>query len=129
VDKERYNQIKTAVTLGVGLIMIYEALRTSNYILGMVTVLVGMLTLYVARTRVDEVLYDERTRLIREKAASRTLGLMAVAMGAGGLMLIEASYRGFAEFRQTGYVLAYLASFTLWIYMLFSWYYRRQMGG
>lgn len=128
MDKKRYNQVRAAVAAGIGIVMAYSVMR-SSWALAMVSVLLAMAVLYAAKQRVDEVLYDERTRLIREKAATTTLGIVTVAMAAGGLLLVEASFRGYTAYRDLGYLLAFAANVILGVNAFFNWYYKNQMGG
>jgi uncharacterized membrane protein len=96
-------------------------------LLGAVTL--GMVVLYVARQRVHEVQVDERTSLIRQKAAATTLGITTVLMAAAGILLIFASRQGLVDLEQLGYTLAFQANIILGINALLAWHYRNQMGG
>ena len=127
MDKERYNRIKTVVVIAIGIVVAFGAVRHS-WGLPLVTVLLGIVMIYTIGRQVTDVLHDERTVAIRNKAASRTLGYVTALTGLMGIVLVELSYRGFTEYRNVGYAFAYQANVILGVYALFVWYYGRQMG-
>ena len=127
MDKERYNRIKTVVVIAIGIVVAFGAVRHS-WGLSLVTVLLGIVMIYTIGRQVTDVLHDERTVAIRNKAASRTLGYVTALTGLMGIVLVELSYRGFTEYRNVGYAFAYQANVILGVYALFVWYYGRQMG-
>jgi len=127
MDKERYNRIKTVVVIAIGIVVAFGAVRHS-WGLPLVTVLLGIVMIYTIGRQVTDVLHDERTVAIRNKAASRTLGYVTALTGLMGITLVELSYRGFPEYRNVGYAFAYQANVILGVYALFVWYYGRQMG-
>ena len=127
MDKEKYNRIKTIVVVVIGVVVAFGAVRHS-WALPMVTVLLGIVMIYTIGRQVTDVLHDERTVAIRNKAASRTLGYVTALTGLMGIVLVELSYRGFTEYRNVGYAFAYQANVILGVYALFVWYYGRQMG-
>ena len=128
MDKERYNRVKQAVTAAIGLGTAFGVLRQS-YTIPLATITLGILALYILRNQVKEVLHDERTMMIQQKAASWTLGYVTAFTGLLGIGLVELSFHGFTEFRNIGYAFAYQANIVLALYAFFTWYYRRQMGG
>ncbi len=128
MDKETYNRIRAGVTVGVGIVMAFSVLRNS-WALGMGTVILALVILYTARRQVDAVLFDERTIIIREKAANATLNLVTVAFAAIGLGLIETSFWGYAANRDYGYLFAYIALIIMGVNGFFNWYYNDKLGG
>ena len=128
MDKETYNRIRAAVATGVGLVMAFSVLRNS-WALASGTVILAMVILYAAMKQVDVVLYDERTKIIREKAANATLNLVTVAFAFIGLGLIETSFWGYTTNRDYGYLFAYIAFIIMGINAFFNWYYNNRLGG
>ena len=128
MDKETYNRIRAAVAALVGIMMAVSVLR-NTWALALGGVLLGMVVLITAKGRVDDVLYDERTKLVREKAANATLGLVTVSLAVVGIGLVEASYLGYTVNKELGYMMAFLANIILGVNALFNWYYKNQMGG
>ena len=128
MDKETYNRIRAAVAAGLGIVMAFSVLRNS-WALATGSVILSMIILIIAKQRVDVVLYDERTKIVREKAANATLGIVTVGFAAVGLGLIETSYWGYAANRDLWYIFAYIAFIIMAINSFFNWYYNDRMGG
>jgi uncharacterized membrane protein len=128
MDKETYNRIRAAVAVGISILMAYSVLKNS-WALATGSVALGMIVLVLAKRQVDVVLYDERTKIVREKAANATLGIVTVGFAAVGLGLIETSFWGYAANRDLGYTFAYIAFIIMAINAFFNWYYNNQMGG
>jgi uncharacterized membrane protein len=128
MDKETYNRVKAAVAVGVGIVMAISVLRNS-WALAMGIVALAMVILYTAKKRVDIILYDERTKTVREKAANATLGIVTIMFATLGLALIETSYWGYTVNRSYGYLFAYLALIIMAINSFFNWYYNNRLGG
>ena len=128
MDKEKFYQIRTIIVTGIGVIVAYGAVRHS-WLLPAIAVLGGGIALYVTRKQLNEVVHDERTAIIQQKASSRTLGYVTAITAFVGIILVELSYRGFDEYRPVGYAFAYQAFIILGVQGLFTWYYRRQLGG
>ncbi|MHA2393303.1 MAG: DUF2178 domain-containing protein [Promethearchaeota archaeon] len=128
MDKERYNNLKTIIVIVLGLVVAFGAVRQS-WTLPLLTLLIGIVFLITIRKQVTDVLYDERTIVIQQKASSRTLGYLTALTGFLGLILIEMSYRGFPDYKLVGYAFVYQAFIFQGVYALFMWYYQRQLGG
>jgi len=128
MDKETYNRIRAVVATLVGITMAVSVIR-NTWALALGGVLLGMVVLITAKKKVDEVLYDERTKIVREKAASATLGLVTVLLAVVGIGLIETSFWGYTANRELGYMLAFLANIILGVNAFFNWYYNNQLGG
>jgi uncharacterized membrane protein len=128
MDKATYNRIRAGVAAGVGIVMAFSALRNS-WALGMGTVILALVILYTARRQVDAILFDERTIVIREKAANATLNLVTVAFAVIGLGLIETSFWGYIANRDYGYLFAYIALIIMGVNGFFNWYYNDKLGG
>ena len=128
MKKEKYNQIRAIIVTGIGIIVAYGAARQS-WLLPAIAVLGGIIALYVSRKQLSDVVHDERTAIIQQKASSRTLGYITALTGLTGILLVELSYRGFTEYRLVGHAFTYQAFIILAIQGLFTWYYQRQMGG
>lgn len=128
MEKGKFNQIRAILLLAIGTIVIYGAFRNS-YALAMAAVLLGIIALLAMRGQITDTLYDERTRVIREKAANKTLGLVTALMGMAGLALIEISFNGYPEIREIGYTYAYSSMIIMAVYGFFTWYYKTKQGG
>ena len=128
MNKEQYNRIRTAVTAAVGIVAAVSVVNDSFTLL-LATVTLGMVVLYAAKQRVAEVQADERTSLIRQRAAATTLGITTILMAASGILLVFASRQGLVDLEQLGYTLAFQANIILGVNAFLNWRYRNQMGG
>jgi uncharacterized membrane protein len=128
MDKERYKNLRTIIVTIIGVVVAFGAVRNS-WALPVLTVLIGIVFLITIRKQVTDVLNDERTIVIQQKAASRTLGYLTALTGLLGLVLVELSYRGFPDYKIVGHAFVYQAYAMMLVYALFTWYYQRQLGG
>ena len=128
MDKETYNRIRAATAFGISIIVAYSVIRGS-WALATGAIILAMIILVAAKRSVDQVLYDERTKLVREKAANATLGIVTVGFAAIGLGLIETSFWGYSGNRDLGYTFAYIALIIMMINGIFNWYYNDRLGG
>jgi uncharacterized membrane protein len=94
-----------------------------------VAVTLGIVALYASRRGLSEVSHDERTVLIRSKAASATLAIITVGMAIIGLSLILLSGYRIGNYEQVGYLLVYQACIVLFLNALLGYYYRHKLGG
>lgn len=106
----------------------YGVFQNSVFI-ALVAVTLGMVSLHVIRRGLTEVERDERTMLIRSKAASTALAFTTVAMAIIGLSLVILSGQGIGDYEQVGYLLAYQANAILALYALLYFYFRNRLGG
>jgi uncharacterized membrane protein len=128
MNKEQYNRVKAAVAAAVGIVAAVSVVNDSFTLL-LATVTLGMVVLYAARQKVAEVQVDERTSLIKQKAAATTLGITTILMAAVGILLVFASRQGLVDLEQLGYSLAFQANIILGVNAFLNWHYRNQMGG
>jgi uncharacterized membrane protein len=123
-----YKRIRTVIAVTIGVCIAYGVIQNS-VLIAVMAVTLGMIGLHVTRRRLTEVAHDERTILIRSKAASATLAIITVAMAIIGLSLVFVSGHGMGNYEQAGYLLAYQANLILGLNALLSYYYRKQLGG
>jgi len=128
MNTEQYNRVKATVAVAVGIVAAVSAVNNSFTLL-LAAVTMGMVVLYATKQRVSEVQVDERTSLIRQKAATTTLGVTTVLTAAVGILLIFASRQGLMDLEQLGYALAFQANIILGVNAYLNWHYRNQMGG
>ena len=123
-----FKQIRNAVTLCTGIITAIGVVIDS-FLLSLIGVSIGIMILYLSKERVTEIMRDERTLLISQKASTATLSLSIVGMAFTGLLLIILSRQGYADFEQLGYTLDYLALIMMGTKSYFDWHYKNQLGG
>jgi uncharacterized membrane protein len=94
------------------------SISIGNAVLPVATVILGMVLLYLGKTRVTEVLEDERIHRISEKASRRTLQIFGISIAIIGVVLVALK-----EFTEIGFTLAYSTIALLFLYSIFYRYY------
>jgi len=107
---------------------VYGVLQ-NNVLIVVAAVTLGIVALYISGRSLTEIVHDERTILIRSKAASATVAITTVVMAILGLSLILLDGQGIGNYEQIGYLLAYQATLILCLNALLSFYYRNRLGG
>ena len=125
---ETYNKIRTAIAFSIAIVVAYGVLQ-NNIFIAVLAITIGIVALYISRRGLTEIVYDERTILIRSKAASATVAITTIAMAIVGLSLVFLSGKGIGNYEQIGYLLAYQATLILCLNALLSYYYRKKLGG
>ena len=128
MELEKYKRLRSAIIIAIAAIMAVGVVRNSIFI-ALAAVTFGIITLYLLRRGLTAIEHDERTVLIRNKAASTTLAIVTVAMAITGLLLIFLSGYGIGNYEQAGYLLAFQANIILALNALLSYYYRTKLGG
>ena len=125
---EKYRRIRNAIVVGIAVLMAFGVAQNSVFI-ALVAVTFGIVTLSLLRRELTEIEHDERTILIRSKAASATLGIITVSMAIMGLSLIFLNGQGIGNYEQAGYLLTFQANIILALRALLNYYYRNKLGG
>jgi len=99
-----------------------------NAIVPIVAVTMGLALLYFFRSRVTQVIEDERIYKIGEKASYITLRVFAVITALTGAVLIALSRSGLVDFEQAGVTLAFAACASMVLYIIFYGYYDKKYG-
>ena len=125
---DTYRKIRTAIAFSIVIVVAFGVIQNSNFLV-VVAVTLGIVALYASRRGLSEVSHDERTVLIRSKAASATLAIITVGMAIIGLSLILLSGYRIGNYEQVGYLLVYQACIVLFLNALLGYYYRHKLGG
>ena len=125
---EKYKRVRNAIAAAIGVLMAVGVVRNSIFI-ALAAVTFGIITLSLLRRGLTEIEHDERTVLIRSKAASTTLAIVTVATAVTGLSLVFLSGQGIGNYEQTGYLLVFQALSILALRALLDYYYRYKLGG
>jgi uncharacterized membrane protein len=125
---ETYKKIRIVIASATAILMAYAVLQ-NNIFIAVVAVTSGIVAFYISRRGLTEIVHDERTLLIRSKAASATVAITTVAMTIVGLSLVFLSEQGIGNYELIGYLLAYQATIILCLNALLSYYYRNKLGG
>ena len=125
---EKYKRVRDAIVVAIAVLMAIGVVQSSIFI-ALAAVTFGIVTLSLLRRGLTEIEHDERTVLIRSKAASTTLAIATVAMSVTGLSLVFLSGQGIGNYEQIGYLLAFQALIILALRSLLDYYYRYKLGG
>ena len=125
---ETYKKIRAVIVFAIALLTAYGVLQ-NNIFISVVAVTSGIVALFISRRGLTEIALDERTILIRSKAASTTLAIITVGMTILGLSLVFLSAQGIGNYEQIGYLLAFQATIILCLNALLNYYYRNKLGG
>ncbi len=127
MNYEKYKRCVLIVAIGV-VSLVALAVISGYFALSVVAVIGGMIVLYFCKTRMYEVIIDERSYKIAEQASRRTLQVFSIISGVIGIFLVLMSQYGYPEVKQVGLTLAYSACTLLLLYSLFYRYYTKKFG-
>ena len=127
MEREKYKIYGLIITILVGFIIGLSVFR-GEPVIAIVAVVIGMMLLYILKSRVKKVIEDERVYKISEKASRRTIQVVGTTTALVGLSIIGLSKNGYLELVEVGYSLACFASVLLMVYMIFYWYYAKKFG-
>jgi uncharacterized membrane protein len=125
---EKYKRVRAAIAVAIAVLMAFGVVLNSIFI-ALAAVTFGIVALSLLRRGLTEIEHDERTVLIRSKAASATLAIVTVAMAITGLLLVFLSGQEIGNYEQIGYLLAFQALIILALRALLDYYYRYKLGG
>jgi uncharacterized membrane protein len=127
MERRKFKLYGLVTTIVVGFVIGLSASR-GEPITAVVAVVVGMILLYVLKSRVKQVIEDERVYRISEKASRRTIQVVGTTTAVLGLSILGLSRSGYLELAEVGYSLAYFAAVLLMVYMIFYGYYTKKFG-
>jgi uncharacterized membrane protein len=128
--------------------MSYKTFRTWQAIMGMVigavtavsvvlgiwiipipVIILGVLVITLLRRRVKDIVADERTHVMAEKAARLTFQIAVIGIAAIGVILLTVSHGESPALTQVGFAFEYAVCALLIINTLAYTYYNRKLGG
>ena len=127
MESRKFKKYGLIIIVVVGFFIGLSASR-GEPITAVVAVVVGMILLYVLKSRVKQVLEDERIYRISEKASRRTVQVVGTTTAIIGLSIMGLSRSGYLELTEVGYLLACFAAVLLMVYMIFYGYYAKKFG-
>ena len=125
---ENYKRVRNAIVVAIATFMAIAVVQNS-LLIAVAAVTCAIIILSLLRRRLTEIEHDERSVLIRGKAASTTLAIVTGAMAITGLSLVFLSGQGMGNYEQIGYLLAFQALIILALRALLNYYYRYKLGG
>jgi uncharacterized membrane protein len=127
MNRKRFVLYCIIITMLVGGLVGASA-SAGNIILPAVAVAVGAVLMRDLKSRLNEIVEDERTHRIGEKASRKTLQIAGFSMVLAAQVLIVMGKKGIADVAQAGYALAYAVCFVLVLYTALYGYYNRKYG-
>ena len=128
MNLKEYRRIMALTIFAMMLLVAYGVIQSDIFI-GLIAVTLGVIFLFYLGKGLTEVVHDERTVIIQNRAASATIAIITVSMTVIGLSLILLNWEGIGNYELIGYLLAFQASFILILNTLLSYYYRKKLGG
>ena len=124
----------TLKTLRIATIVIFVLLASivgwsialGNIIITIIAVMVAIGLKIILNRATKEVMQDERTKLLRERAASVTIGFLVPIIGVGSVVIIALQEHFPDNIVSISYVLAYVSCAFLVTYSVFYSYYSRK---
>jgi len=117
MNRKQFALCGAAIASSIGAIVGYSVC-TGNFVLPFVAVIGGILVLQLIKRRVEDVLEDERTYRISERASRRVLEIFGIGSALTGVTLIALD-----KHQEVGYALAFSACILILLYMIFYAYY------
>ena len=127
MESKKYKLYGLLITIVIGFVIGLSAFR-GEPIIAIVAVVLGMILLYALKSRVKQVIEDERVYRISEKASRRTIQVVGTTTALLGLSILGLSKSGHLDLVEVGYTLACFATILLMIYMIFYGYYAKKFG-
>jgi len=127
MDSKRLKPIRMIITMTMGAIIGWSVAK-GNTAGVLVAIVVGTALLYLLRSKVTQVVEDERTYVISGKASSITLRVVSFVAASIGAVLIALSKGGLTDFEQAGFTLAFTGCALLVLYIIFYGYYGKEYG-
>jgi len=127
MERKKFKLYGLVITIAVGFLVGLSVVRGEPAI-ALGAVVIGMILLYSLKSRVKQVIDDERIYRISEKASRRTIQVVGTTTALLGLAIIGLSRSGYLEFAEVGFSLAYFATALLMVYMIFYGYYAKKLG-
>ncbi len=109
MNKAQYRKCRMAITAVVGILVGWSVAAEANVLIPLAGIGVAMALSYLLKRRVKEVMEDERSNLIAEKAARLAFGITMPLLAIASLVLILWGNRFSPDWKLAGTVLAYAA--------------------
>jgi uncharacterized membrane protein len=123
-----YRMIQAFNGMFLGAIMAVSIIL-GNWIIPIIVIIISLSVMMVLRRRVKEIVTDERTCAITDKAARFTFQIVTIGMAVIGAVLLAASRGESPGLTQAGFAMEYAVCALLVINMLAYTYYSRKLGG
>ena len=126
MDKKKFQRYRLLVTMAVAILVAWSVVAEVSVLTPLIGIGAGMILVYLLKRRVKEVMEDERSHLISEKAARTALAIFAPLLTVVAVVLIILSNSILPDFREAGTLLAYAACVLMVLYHVAHLYYERR---
>ncbi len=120
---KKYQRYRLLITLVIAVLIVWSVLAEISIIIPLVGIAAGMLTLFLLKKRVVEVIEDERNYCISEKAARAAISIFAPLLGVSTVVLSSGL---FPEYKQAAYTLAFTGCVLMVLFYAFYLYHERK---
>lgn len=104
------------------------AVSLNNTFLALVAVFTGMIFMFFIKSRVKDVMQDERVQVVGDKAARMAYNILVLVLGLSSLFLVFFGRVSAPFLESLGYVFSYLTMFSLIVYSAAFYYFNRKYG-
>jgi uncharacterized membrane protein len=127
MKRKQFRIISLLITMVMGAVVGFSV-SIGNPALAIGIVFAGMAAMYNLKSRLEDVVEDERIHQVSQKASRVTLQIVALGFALGGASLI-AMRDIYPRYIDLGFFMAYASCGVLVLYSLFYKYYNREYGG
>lgn len=127
MKQKQFQMIVFLIAMSLAAVLIVS-FSTGNSALAISAFFAGAVSIYLCKTRLDEVIEDERIRQVSQKASWVTYQIVVLSFAVGGSVLI-AMRNDYPMYSELGYFMAYASCGVLVIYGLFYMFYNKEYGG
>jgi uncharacterized membrane protein len=126
MDKKFFQKCRILVTIAVAIVVGWSVIAETSVFIPLAGIGAGMALLYLLKRRVKEVMADERSYLISEKASRTALAIFAPLMAVVAMVLIVLSSSVLPDYGEAGTVLAYSVCALMVLYHVAHLYHERK---
>jgi uncharacterized membrane protein len=125
MNKNTFQTLRTIIVIIVAAVVSWSVVAKASVLIPLAIIIISMLLLFLLRRQVKEILEDERSHLINEKAARLALGIYGPLAALGAVILAVLGDEILPEGLGAGAVLSYATCALMIIYSLVHIYYER----
>lgn len=126
MDKRSFQRVRLIVTLAIVIVVGWAVLTHASIVVPLIGIAIGMTLLFVLKRRTKEVMEDERTHRISDRASRTAVVIFAPALVLAAVVLIVLANTVLPDFKQTGDILAYSGCALVILYNIAYVYHERK---
>jgi uncharacterized membrane protein len=125
MNKKRYTIFRILIVVAIG-IAVGWSVTAGNAIVPIPVVLIGIGLLYFLRSKVKDILEDERLNKIREKSSRVTFQIYGITAAVAGAVMLALSKNMFPGLASIGFTLIYsVCAFLILDYIAYAYFARK----